>query len=92
MVMLLFVRYGKKDLYIRIESLQSISVEVGSGLEVDTICASLQRLRWGEQISAAAVRIGDGFVDERAVAVRHEAESDGNSCGGQSQRGVENVC
>src|SRR5260370_30989504 len=92
MVMLLFVRHGKDNFYKRIESLQSIPFEVGSGFEVDTIDAWLQGLRWGEQMFAAAIGVGNGFVDGRPGAVRHEGESDRNCCGRTSKRGVANVC
>ena len=64
MVMLLFVRHCKDNFYVRVESVKSISFEVGSGFKVDTIRAWLQGLRWGQQMFAAAIRIGNGFVDE----------------------------
>lgn len=92
MVVLLFVRHRKNDLYIRIESLQSVSLEVGSGFEVDTILGSLQGLGRGKQMLAAPVRIGDGFVDERPVTVLHKGKIDRNSGSGASKRGIENVC
>ena len=59
MVMLLFVRYRENNLYIRIEALQSISFEVGRGFEVDTIRAWLEGLGGGQQMFAAAIRIGN---------------------------------
>ena len=92
MVMLLFIRHRKDDLNIRIEPFQSISFKVGRGFEVDTIDAMLNGLRQGQQMFAAAIRIGNRFVDERPGAVRHEGESDGNLCGWASKRGVKNVC
>ena len=92
MVMLLFVRDRKNDLYIRIEALQPVSFEVCRGFEVDTIRAWLKDLCAGEQMFAAAIVVGGGFVDERPGAVLHEGESDRN-CGGRApKRGVENVC
>jgi len=47
MVMLLFVRHRKDDLYIRIESFHAIPLEVGGSFEVDAIDACLQGLRCG---------------------------------------------
>ena len=92
MVMLLLVRHLEDDLNVRIEPFESISLEVGGSFEVDTIDSWLQGLRRWQQMFAAAIRIGNGFVDGRPCAVRHEGKSDRNFGGGTSKRSVENVC
>ncbi len=49
MIMLLFVRHRKDDLYIRIEPMQLILFEVGRGFEVDAIDACLEGLLMSDQ-------------------------------------------
>jgi hypothetical protein len=92
MIMLLFVHHRKNDFYVRIEALQSNSLEVGSGLEVNAINAWLEDSFGRQQISAPAIVVGRGFVDERPGPILHSSESDGNGGGRASKSGVEDVC
>ena len=92
MVMLLPCRRREDDFNIRVESFKLGSFVVDGSFEVDAIQPWLEALRFGKQIFAAAVCVGNRIIDVQPASISQECERNRHSRGRTTERSVENMC